>query len=81
MSIFALMMTNIILKFISNETNYNESQFGVTEICDENIQKKKSNIDKKSTNNNLHRKRQKVSVGYRKKSFDDFRIMLVDPTL
>ena len=29
---------NITLKFISNERNENESQWGVTEICDDTIQ-------------------------------------------
>ena len=48
---------NIMLKFISNETNENESQSEATEIRDDNIQNKKRSITKKSTKNTLHRKR------------------------
>ena len=69
-----------MLKFISNEPNENESQCEVTQICDDNIQEKKRSIKKKSTNHNLHRKRQKISVDYRNESFDDFRLMIVYPT-
>ena len=72
---------NIMLKFISNESNENESQCEATEIYDNRIQKKKSTINKKSTNNTLQRKSQKFSVKYREKSFDEFRIIVVEPTL
>ena len=56
-----------MLRFISNEPNENESQCDATEICDDKIQNKKSTIIKKSPNNNLGGKRQKISVDYRKK--------------
>ena len=49
---------NIILKFISNESNENESQCGTTKICDDNIQNKKITINKKSTKHTLQRKSQ-----------------------
>ena len=39
--------TNIMLKFISNEPNENESKCEVTEICDDNIQKNKRTINNK----------------------------------
>ena len=71
---------NIVLKFISNEPNKNDSQCEVIEICDYKIQKKKSNINNKSTEHTLQRKRQKFSAVYREKSFYDFRIMIVVPT-
>ena len=51
---------NIMLKFISNEPNENESQYKVTDICDEKIQKKNRTINKKSTNHTIQRKRQKI---------------------
>ena len=66
-------------KFISNEPNENESQSEATEICDEKIQKKKITITKKSPRQNLQRKRQKISDDYRDISFDDFRLMNLDP--
>ena len=56
-----------MLKFISNEPNENESQCEVTEICDENIQKKKRTINNKSTKHNLKRNKHKISVDYGKK--------------
>ena len=37
-------------------------------------------MNKKSPKHTLQRKRQKISVDYRNKSFDDFRLMIVDPT-
>ena len=43
------------------------------------IQKKKRTITKKSPKHTLQRKRQRISVDYRDKSFDDFRLMIVDP--
>ena len=70
-----------MLKFISNESNENESQCGTTKICDDNIQNKKRTINKKSTKHTLQRKSQKFSVKYREKSFDEFRIIVVEPTL
>ena len=38
---------NKMLKLISNETNYNEYQCGVAEICHENTQKKMRTINNK----------------------------------
>ena len=66
-------------KFISNEPNLNESLSELIEIFDDKIQKKKSNISKKSPKHTFQRKRQKFSVDYRGKSFDAFRLMIVDP--
>ena len=65
-------------KFISNEPNKNESRSEETEIHDDKIQNKKRSTTKYSTNHTLQRKRQKI-VDYREKSFDDFRLMIVDP--
>ena len=67
-------------EFISNETSENESHSEATEICDDKIQKKKSNINKKSPKHTLQRKRQKITIDYRNKSVDDFRLMIVDPS-
>ena len=72
---------NITLNFIYNEPNENESQREVTDIFDDMIQNKNRTINNTSTKNNLQRKRQKISVEYRNKSFDEFRIIIVDPTL
>ena len=71
---------NIMLKFISNEPNENESQCEVTKIFDDKIHKKKSNINNKWTKHTLQRKRQKFSADYRKKSFYDFKIIILYPT-
>ena len=67
------------MKFISNEPNENEYHIEETDICDENTQKKKSSITKKSTKHTLQRKRQKIRVYYGGKSFKDFRLVIVDP--
>ena len=56
-----------MLKFISNEPNENESQFEVTEICNDNIQRKKRTINNKPIKQTIHIKRQKFSVEYRNK--------------
>ena len=69
---------NIMWKFISNVSNRNEYNSKATEIHGENTQNKKRINTKKSTKHNLQRKRQKT-VDYREKSFDDFRLMIVDP--
>ena len=66
-------------KFISNKPNENKSQSEAKEICYDNIQNKKSSITKKPTKHTLERKRQKITVDYRDKSFYDFRLMIVDP--
>ena len=70
---------NIIWKFISNETNENESQIEATEIHAKNIQNKKRITTKKLTKHTLQRKMQKT-VYYRGKLFDDFKLMIVDLT-
>ena len=69
---------NIMWKFISYEPNEIESRIEATDIHDNNIQNKKRSITKKSTNHTLQKKRQKI-VDYRDKSFDDFRLIIVDP--
>ena len=71
---------NIMMKFIPNELNKNESQCEATDICDDNIQNMNSTINKKSTKHTLHIKRQKISADYKNKSSDEFRSMIVDPT-
>ena len=69
---------NFLWKFISNESNEDEYQSGATEIHNNKIQNKKRTANKYPTNNTLQRKRQK-SVDYSNNSFDDFRVMIVDP--
>ena len=66
------------MEVLSNEPNEDESQSEVIETHNDKILNKKMNANKYSTNNNLQKKRQK-SVDYRKNSFDDFRVMIVDP--
>ena len=70
---------NILCRFISNKPNEYESQSEATEIHNDKIKNKKRNSNKYSTKHTLQRKRQKT-VDYRKDSFDDFRLMIVDPT-
>ena len=65
-------------KFSFNELNEDESQSEATETHNEKIQIKKRNANKCSTKDTIHRKRQKP-VDYRNNSFDDFRLMIVDP--
>ena len=72
---------NIMLKFIPNEPNGNEFLSVATYMCCDKSQKKKRTISKKSTKHNIHRRRHKMSVGYRNKLFDDFILMIVDPSL
>ena len=67
-----------MFKFISNETNENESQSEVTEIHDDNIQNKTRSTTKQLNNHTLHRNRQKI-VDYGDKSFDDFNLIIVYP--
>ena len=67
-----------LLRFISNEPNEDESQSEVTEIYNDKIQNKNRTANKYSTKHTLQRKRQKP-VDYMKNSFDDFRLMIVDP--
>ena len=63
---------------MSNEPNGNKSQSEATEIHNDRIQNKNRGITKKSTKHTLPRMKQKT-VDYRDKSFDDFRLMIVDP--
>ena len=49
-------------------------------MFDYKTQKKKRAINNKSTKHTVHIKRQKILVDYRNKSFDNLRIMIVDPT-
>ena len=70
---------NIILKFISNEPNENESPSEATDICDDNIQKKNRTITNESTKLNLQIKRQKRLVHFTDKLVHDFRLVIVDP--
>ena len=65
-------------KLISNKPNEKKSQFKATEIRDDKIRNKKRSITKKSTNHILQRKGQK-KVDYRHKTFDGFRLMIVEP--
>ena len=64
--------------FLFNELNEDESQSEATETHNDKIQNKKRTAKKYSTKHNLQRKRKKP-FGYRKDSFDDFRLMIVDP--
>ena len=66
-------------KFISNEPNENESQSEGTEIFYYKTQNKKRTITKKSPKHNILKKSKKITVGYREKPDDDFRLMIVDP--
>ena len=67
-------------KSISNEPNKNEYQSEATEIHDDKTQNKKRSITKNSPKHTLHRKRKNISVEYRDTSFEDFRLMILDPT-
>ena len=64
--------------FISNEPNEDKSQGEATDINNYKIQNKKRTANKYSTKHTLQRKRKKT-VDYRKNSFDDFRVIIVDP--
>ena len=69
---------NILWRFISNEPNEDESQSEVTEIYNDKIQNKNRTANKYSTKHTIQRKRKKP-VDYRNNSFDDFRLIIVDP--
>ena len=69
---------NILWKFISNEPNEDEYHSEATQINNYKIQNKKRTANKYSTKHTLQRKSQKI-VDYSKNSFDDFRVMIVDP--
>ena len=64
-------------KFGSNEPNENESQSEATDIHNNKIQNKKRSNTKTPTKHTLQRKKQKT-VDFMEKSFDDFRLMIVD---
>ena len=64
--------------FSYNEITEDESRSEAIERHNDKIQNKKRTANKYSTNHNLQRKRQKP-VDYRNNSFDDFRLMIVDP--
>ena len=65
-------------KFSFNEQNEDESQSEATETHNDKIQNKKRTSNKYSTKHTIQRKRQKP-VAYRNNSFDEFRLMIVDP--
>ena len=65
-------------KISFNELNEDESQSEATETHNDKIQNKKRNANNSSTKHNIQRKRQKP-VDYNNNSFDDFRLMIVDP--
>ena len=69
---------NILWEFMSNGQNENESQSEAREIHNDKIKNKKRTTTKYSTNHTLQRKRQN-KVDCRKKTFDDFRLMVVEP--
>ena len=69
---------NILWRFISNEPKEDESQSEATEIHNDKIQNKKRSANKYSTNHTIQRKRQKPG-DYKKDSFDDFKVIIVDP--
>ena len=69
---------NHLWKFSFNELNEDEYQSEATETHNEKIQNKKRTANKYSTKNTFQRKRQKP-VDYRNNSFDDFRLIIVDP--
>ena len=57
----------------------NASQCDATEIYDDKIFKKKRTVGNNTPKHNFQKNRQKISVNYRKISFDDFRLKIVDP--
>ena len=65
-------------RFSFNELNEDEYQSEATETPSYRIKNKERTANKSPTKHNIQRKGQK-SVDYRKNSFDDFRLMIVDP--
>ena len=65
-------------KFSYDEPNEYESHIETTETHNDKIHNKKRTNKKYSTKHTLQIKRQKP-VDYRNNSFDDFRLMIVDP--
>ena len=65
-------------KFSYNEITEDESQSEAIETHNDMIQNKNMRATKYSTKHTLQRKRQKI-VDSMENSFDDFRLMIVDP--
>ena len=71
--IYLIEFNQIVRKKISCGGLYQMNQMNMnprkeaTDICDDKIQNKKRIITKKSSNNTLQRKRQKMKVDYREK--------------
>ena len=63
---------------ISNEPNEHYSQCDATEICDDKICNKKSMFSNNTRRHTFQIKRKKILVDYKNKSFDDFRLLIVD---
>ena len=70
---------NISLNIISNECNKNYSQCDAMDISDDKICKKKRIFGNNIPPNNIQRRKHKITVDYINKSFDDFRLMNIDP--
>ena len=68
----------MLWKFSFNELTEDESQSEATETHNNRIQNKKRTANKYSIKHTIQRKRQKP-VDYRNNSFDDFRLMILDP--
>ena len=68
----------VLWNFSYNEQNEDESQSEATDTHNDKIQNKKRTANIYSTKHTLQRKSQKP-VEYRNNSFDDFRLMIVDP--
>ena len=64
---------------ILNEPNKNYSQCDATDICNENSFNKKKHFSNNTPYNTIKINRQKISVKYGNKSFDDFRFLFIDP--
>ena len=65
-------------KFSYNERTDDEYQSEAIKTHNDKIQNKKRRATKYSTKHNIQRKRQKP-VNYMDNSFDEFRLMIVDP--
>ena len=66
-------------KFISNKPNENEYHSETTEKHDENIQKSEEGYFQK-INQAYSSEKETKKVDYREKSFEDSRLMVLDPT-
>ena len=65
-------------RFSFNELNEDESQSETTKTHNDKTQNKNRTANKSSTNHTIQIKIQKP-VDYRNNSFDDFRLVIVDP--